>query len=752
MGDEGRGERVLEGGRRGRMASRGRIADGALAAFVVLLVGMMVVPLPTVLLDVLLASNIAIAVLLLLVALHLRDGLALSVFPTLLLVTTLYRLALNISSTRLILLQADAGSVIRAFGGFVVQGNYVVGAIVFLLLTIVQFVVIAKGSERVAEVAARFALDAMPGKQMSIDAELRAGAIGQGEARRRRLQLQRESALYGAMDGAMKFVKGDAIAGILVTGVNLLGGLGVGVGMRGMGVVPSLETYGLLTIGDGLVSQIPALLISTAAGVVVTRVAADEDDGAEDRREDAAASEGTGVESSLGTDVGRQVFGDPRSLRIAAAFLVALALVPGLPMLPFSVLGAAFFLLARALDGARRRRLASPLERAEQVESARETRARKERVPVVTPVAVHLAPPLAARLVEDDGSSGPLLDRALPALRDRLFDELGLSLPGVRVRADPALGADSDPGAPDAQAYRLLWQEMPVDGGRLPLDAGWVQADPETLLEQGVRGAVRETAPDPLGRPGPRSRVPESAAGELAELGLPLEDAAEVIARHLERWVHRRAGDLVGLQEVQTLVDQLERVYPALVRNVVPRPVPLALLADVLRRLAEEGVSIRPLREILEALAVHAPNERDPLALAELVRSALGRALTHRLLVDGALPVILLEAEVEEALADAIHTTPTGRYLALAPSLARELVAEARRLVEAAQDQGVGRPVFLARGESRRFFRRLVETELPDTPVLSYGEVAPEATLAPVGRLGLGGSAELAPRAAAPPA
>ncbi|HJK99022.1 MAG TPA: FHIPEP family type III secretion protein, partial [Polyangiaceae bacterium LLY-WYZ-14_1] len=238
MGDEGRGERLLEGGRRGRMASRGRIADGALAAFVVLLVGMMVVPLPTVLLDVLLASNIAIAVLLLLVALHLRDGLALSVFPTLLLVTTLYRLALNISSTRLILLQADAGAVIRAFGGFVVQGNYVVGAIVFLLLTIVQFVVIAKGSERVAEVAARFALDAMPGKQMSIDAELRAGAIGQGEARRRRLQLQRESALYGAMDGAMKFVKGDAIAGILVTGVNLLKDLGVEVGMRDMNFVP----------------------------------------------------------------------------------------------------------------------------------------------------------------------------------------------------------------------------------------------------------------------------------------------------------------------------------------------------------------------------------------------------------------------------------------------------------------------------------------------------------------------------------
>ena len=283
-----------------------RFADAALAALVMLIVGMMIVPLPTPLLDVLIASDISLAVLMLLVSMYLRTGLDFAAFPTVLLVTTLYRLALNVSSTRLILLQADAGEVIHAFGHFVVRGNYVVGAVVFLILTLIQFLVIAKGAERVAEVGARFTLDAMPGKQMSIDAELRSGAITQDEAKRRRRHLARESQFYGAMDGAMKFVKGDAIAGIVITVVNIVGGLAIGVGMHGMSATHALETYGLLTIGDGLVSQIPALLISTAAGLVVTRVASEDGHG------------------SLGSEVAKQIFGDPRALGLAAAFLVAL--------------------------------------------------------------------------------------------------------------------------------------------------------------------------------------------------------------------------------------------------------------------------------------------------------------------------------------------------------------------------------------------------------------------------------------------
>jgi len=359
-----------------------RFADAALAALVLLVVGMMIVPLPTTLLDILIASNISLAVLMLLTAIYISGGLSFTAFPTVLLITTLYRLALNVSSTRLILLQADAGHVIFAFGNFVVRGNYVVGGVVFLILTLIQFLVIAKGSERVAEVGARFTLDAMPGKQMSIDAELRAGSLSQEEARKKRSDLQRESQFYGAMDGAMKFVKGDAIAGIVITIVNILGGLAIGVGQRGMSALDALQTYGLLTIGDGLVSQIPSLLISTAAGLVVTRVASEDEGG------------------SLGGDVAKQIFGDRRALGIAALFLLALAVVPGLPALPFLVLSGTFGVLAYRLGG--------PILPAETAvaavakqEAARETQARKAMVPLMVPVAIDLGDALADEMLDD---------------------------------------------------------------------------------------------------------------------------------------------------------------------------------------------------------------------------------------------------------------------------------------------------------------------------------------------------------------
>jgi type III secretion protein V len=314
-------------------------ADAALALFVVTVVGLMVIPLPTWLLDILLATNLSGSVAILLVVLYVPDALGIATFPTLLLITTLYRLALNVSSTRLILLQANAGEVIRSFGQFVVRGNYVVGAVVFLILTIIQFVVIAKGSERVAEVGARFVLDAMPGKQMAIDAEARSGAIDGNEARRRRRQLARESQFYGAMDGAMKFVKGDVIASVIITVVNILGGLAIGVGQRGLEVQVALKRYGLLTIGDGLVTQIPALVLSTAAGILVTRVASEDPD------------------HSLGTELASQIFGTPKALRVAGAFVFGLAIVPGLPAMPFLVM--AFILFVSARSSSERLRVAA---------------------------------------------------------------------------------------------------------------------------------------------------------------------------------------------------------------------------------------------------------------------------------------------------------------------------------------------------------------------------------------------------------
>ncbi|MEM9189458.1 MAG: flagellar biosynthesis protein FlhA [Myxococcota bacterium] len=374
-----------------------RYANAILAALVVLMVGMMIIPLPTPLLDVLLASNIAAAVVLLLVSLYVRRGLQLSVLPTLLLLTTLYRVALNVSSTRLILLQADAGQVIEAFGEFVVQGNYVVGAVVFLILTLVQFVVIAKGSERIAEVGARFTLDAMPGKQLAIDAELRSGIVDRAEAKAQRANLQRESDFYGAMDGAMKFVKGDAIVGVIITAINIIGGLGIGVGLQDMPFQEALRTYGLLTIGDGLVSQIPALLISTSAGLVVTRVKAERD-------------------QSLAGTIASQIFGQARALLIGAGFLLLLAFLPGLPFWPFLALAALLLLIAVPLLRSRRDRID-------------EDPGDVSADPAVEPLRIDVPDALRGKILR------PFYDQALPSLRRTLMEERGLPLPPVTLRA-----------------------------------------------------------------------------------------------------------------------------------------------------------------------------------------------------------------------------------------------------------------------------------------------------------------------------
>jgi type III secretion protein V len=395
--------------------SRFAAADVVLAAFVVLVVGLMIVPLPTFVLDVLIAANLSASVAILLVVLYVADAIQIATFPTLLLLTTLFRLALNVASTRLILLQANAGQVIRAFGTFVVRGNYVVGGVVFLVLTIIQFIVVAKGSERVAEVGARFALDAMPGKQMAIDAELRGGSIDGNEARRRRRLLQRESQFYGAMDGAMKFVKGDVIASLVILVVNLVGGLAIGVAMKDMPVADALRRYGLLTIGDGLVTQIPALVLSTAAGVLVTRVASEEPD------------------TPLGEELARQLLGIPKALQVASAFVLLLAAVPGLPTLPFLAIGASLFFVGQSRVRAKRQE--TTREATEPARARPAGAGEPSFVPMVVPWSVEVSTDLAQLL---DASPDGLRAMAL-GLRDRLFAELGVPLPAPRVRVRPDL-------------------------------------------------------------------------------------------------------------------------------------------------------------------------------------------------------------------------------------------------------------------------------------------------------------------------
>jgi type III secretion protein V len=567
-------------------------------------------------------------------------------------------LALNVSSTRLILLQADAGEVIRAFGQFVVRGNYVVGGVVFLILTIIQFVVIAKGSERVAEVGARFTLDAMPGKQMAIDAELRSGSIDGTEARRRRRVLLRESQFYGAMDGAMKFVKGDVIASLIITLVNILGGIAIGVGQRDMELASALKRYGLLTIGDGLVTQIPALVLATAAGVLVTRVASEEAD------------------TPLGTELASQLFGQPQALRVGSFFVLGLAVVPGLPALPFFVIGVLLFAASRArLKSLRAEERAHP----EPIQRRAGAPAQPRFVPMVVPWGVEVSKDLEG-VVEDDvrGSEvrRPGFRSALAALREVLFRDRG----------------------------------VPVPAGRLIVS--------DTLPERHALLSLHEV---------PAVLIP-----------FPKDVKDDAIAQHLLLRLlptfERRVQDFLGLSETQILLDELEQIAPASVRQVVPKPIGLIQLTDVLRRLVEERVNIRDLRAILEALSLVGAVEKDALTLAEFVRAQLRRPITHAL-TRGAreLPVLLLDSHIEESVRGAITRTPAGSFLALAPVATRDIIAAVRRAISS-HSEGITPVVLLTPPDIRRYVRKLLEPDFPDLRVVSSAELLPEIAIKSVGR------------------
>jgi len=630
-------------------------ADAALAALVVAMVGIMVVPLPTWLLDLLLASNLAVSVSILLVTLYVSGALQVAAFPTLLLITTLVRLALNVSSTRLILLRADAGQVIHAFGSFVVSGNYVVGAVVFLILALIQYLVVAKGSERVAEVGARFALDAMPGKQMAIDAELRAGSLDHHEAQQRRRALNRESQFYGAMDGAMKFVKGDVIASFVITLINIGAGLAIGVGQRGMPFTSALQRYALLTIGDGLVSQIPSLILATAAGILVTRV----------------SGEDTGT--ALGQELSSQLLGVPKALRVAGIFVLGLALVPGLPTLPFLVIGA-FLVFVSWPRG----------ERAEagwSTPSAERT-ARPSRLPA--PWSLSASEALYRRLgvSEQRGSAAdPGLAAAAEAARERLFQELGVIVPPCRL-------------------VRGSW----------PANTA--------LLSIGEVPAKTLTVPEELEAPA----------------------ATQFLSQALADVLIARAPDFMGLQPAQLLLEELQRVAPASVQQVVPKLVSLATLSEILRRLVEEGVSVRDLASILEALAQVAHVEKDPLVLTEHVRSWLRRAITYEVTRgSGLLEPLTLDESIEEVIRGAISQTAAGSFLTLSPAAGRDIVSSLRRALDACPEELQRRPVLLTQPDVRRFVRKLIESDLPGARVVTFSELLPETTIRAAGTATLRG-------------
>ncbi|HEY8207908.1 MAG TPA: flagellar biosynthesis protein FlhA [Myxococcaceae bacterium] len=665
--------------------------DVVLACAMGAILAALIVPLPPWLLDLGLALNLAAAVALLVTALSVKEALQVTSFPTLLLFTTLFRLALNVSSTRLALAEAHAGQVIQSFGEFVVRGDYLVGGVIFAILTLVQFLVVAKGAERVAEVSARFTLDAMPGKQMSIDADLRAGSIDQAEARRRRRNLERESQMFGAMDGAMKFVKGDVIAGLVIVLVNLLGGLAVGVLNHGMTAQEALATYALIAIGDGLVSQIPSLSIAVAAGLVVTRVA------------------GERADASLGADIGAQFFRQSRVLYVVGVLCGAVGLMPGMPHFTFLALAVIAAGAARTLDRGTKQRAGeapSPSPEAESTQPAKPG-AESALPPGVSPLILDLAPGLEV-LANEEG--GALVKQELNAVRDQLFLELGVRLPSVRVRTGTTyLGAGQ---------YALLIDEVPAGRGRIVPGDLYASVPPHELAFLQVKA---EAELDPAtGKP--CSRVPHEAGPTLKAAQVAVRTARQVLLEHVLSLLRKRAALFFGVQEAQALLEAFEPGAPALVKEALAK-VPLPLLTDVLKKLVREEVSIRNLRAILEAL-VSPLTEGDAEALAERCRQALHRALSHRHAPNGLLYAYLLDPTVEAALRDG---GPKG--MALDPEKVSAILEGIKRLTSS------GKVVILTAPDVRRTLRRLCEGTLPDVAVLTYGELDMELQVRPIGRL-----------------
>jgi type III secretion protein V len=685
----------------------GRYSEILLAVLVITAITIMIIPIPTFLLDVLLTANMAIAIAVLMICLYVPDALSLASFPTILLLATLFRIALEVSATRLILLYADAGEVIHAFGSFVVKGNLVVGLVIFLIITILQLVVVAKGAERVSEVAARFTLDAMPGKQMSIDADLRAGLVDASEAKRRRRLLERESQFHGAMDGAMKFVKGDAVAGILISAINLVAGFIIGVWMKGFTVEEAVRRYSILTIGEGLVAQIPSLIITIGAAVLITRVA--------------SSDEG----SSLGREVGAQLLSQPTAIGIAAALMAAMALVPGMPTVPFLLLAGVSGATSWSLIRTRRSKEREEARAAQIVERRRELPAPGSpelHLPVAVPVIVEASAPLTPWL--DVGQRGErFMNELLPQMRYWLFQDIGLVLPGVRIRGDAAHLGDHQ--------YVIHVHEVPVAGGEAWADRVFA-TDPDAARALGLDGPP---GTHPLtGRPGVWVDEGAALAGGAGPQAILPPD--EFIALHLSRVVKRHGEEILGIQEVQNFLDAMEEQgFGALVKTVVPKLLSVQRLTEILRRLMREEISIKNMKSILEALAEWAPYETDPVFLTEYVRMNLKRYIAHRFgNGEAVLPVYLLEPGLEQAIRGGIRHTASGSKLSLDPE-SSQAVMESFRRAFARVDLAATRPLVLAQMEVRYFVKRLLSLEYPDVPVLSFQELPADVRVQPVGQI-----------------
>ncbi|HYD52451.1 MAG TPA: flagellar biosynthesis protein FlhA [Gemmatimonadaceae bacterium] len=668
-----------------------RMAELGLAIAVVFVIALLMVPLPPLLLDLLIASSIGISLVVLLVALNTNDPLEFSSFPQLLLLLTLFRLGLNVSSTRLILTDGHAGEIIQSFGEFVIGGNFAVGLVLFLILVGINFIVITKGAGRVAEVAARFTLDAMPGKQMAIDADLSAGLIDEKTARRRRDEVARASDFFGAMDGSSKFVKGDAIAGLLITGINIVGGIFIGVVQGGLPIGEAVSKYTILTVGEGLVAQIPALIISTAAGIMVTH---------------------SGGEHKMGDTVARQLGGQPRALYVAAAVMTTFGLIPGLPKLPFLAMGGGMALLARTIETREKARLvaaqvALDADAAEAPIKSDPMQDLLQLDPIELEVGYALIP------LVDEKQGGDLLER-ISLLRKQAALELGILVPPIRIRDDIRLPANEYViklrGSEIARAEVMPRFLLALDTGRV---VGHVEGIDTTDPSFGM----------------PAKWIAGSRRTDAEALGFVVVDPSTVVSTHLMEKLKANASELLGRQDVQEMLDTLRKTHPALVDDVVPAKLSLGTLHRVLQRLLRERVPIRDLVSILEALADAAEQTKDAEMLTEHVRRALTNVIA-RLYTDetGTVRGITLGARLEVALMQLFSPRAGQPASTLTPDVLAALLRDLASMANLNAAEGRATPL-IAPPNLRVGIRRLVEPVLPQLPVVSLAELPPHVRL-----------------------
>jgi flagellar biosynthesis protein FlhA len=670
------------------------------AVAVVVVVTMLIVPLPSMLLDLFITINISVALAVVIATMYLNKALEFAAFPSLLLLTTMFRLAINVSVTRLILTKGNAGSVVHDFGQFVVSGNVVIGLVIFLILVVIQFVVVTNGAGRVAEVAARFTLDAMPGKQMAIDADLNAGLITDEQARHRRQEIAREADFHGAMDGASKFVKGDAMAAVVITAINLIGGIVVGMLQHHLGFSEATHTYSMLTVGDGLAAQIPALLISVATGILVTRSASEKD---------------------LGSDLANQILRQRKAPLVAGVVVCMFALIPGLPKLPFLFIGGIMTAIGWSVRNgmpdevdAARAAAALPAEtKADKPTAPREEVLKELPIdPLELGIGFGLVP-----LV--DRRTGGSLVRRVSMIRRQIASELGMVIPPVRIHDEVDL---------DSHEYVVKVRGTVVARGS-------IMAGHHLAMNPG--DAVGTLPGIPTSEPAfglPAIWLPEAQHAEAEALGYTVVDGESVIVTHLTETIRKHAAQLLTRQDVRQLLDQLKEINEAVVTEVVPDVLSLGEIQRVLQSLLSEGVSIRDLGAIVESVGDKARITRDPTLLAEYARQALGRAITApHLDPNQTLRVITLDPTIEQELATSITQTSDGEYLAMEPSRAQAVLTAVKSQSEHASTRGGLRPVLLCSARVRRHVRRLLESSVPHLPVCSYNEVAPGISVETIG-------------------